>query len=185
MPNLFYVLFSQAPHCVRTSGCIWVSASHPDQWTANFSRSSERTSTSVLYLVSPLLGFTSYLYIQYSCIYLAFVYLILSTAVSSWCYHVACPNSKCIVSRCNSVHFNEIVLNWMKILIYKGMSLLLVGNILFLHQSHCSCHVNTVVLISIWAGRIVLITFLCQCIFVWSYFFYEILNVGIWEIRIF
>lgn len=131
MPNLFYVPFSQAPHCVRTSGCIWVSASHPDQWTANFSRSSERTSTSVLYLVSPLLGFTSYLYIQYSCIYLAFVYLILSTAVSSWCYHVACPNSKCIVSRCNSVHFNEIVLNWMKILIYKGMSLLLVGNIFF------------------------------------------------------
>lgn len=63
--------FPQAPHCARISGCIWVSASHPAQWTANFSRSSERTSTSALYLVSNL-QYTGPLYIPCLCIYLSF-----------------------------------------------------------------------------------------------------------------
>lgn len=73
--------FPQAPRCARISGCIWVSASHPAQWTANFSRSSERTCTSVLYLVSPVLCFSSclrytvslYIHCLYiSCLFMSF-----------------------------------------------------------------------------------------------------------------
>lgn len=125
----------QAPHYARTSGCIWVSASHPARWTVSSSRSSEKTSTSALYLVSPI---------------------VLRTHTLAFFPTDLCPEGRTFKPKTNLFLSGSL---WLAQAYHLK---LLTSLILWEHSSHCCHRVNILVLIGVKVGTAVLHLSSCQ-----------------------